>query len=96
MFGAGLPITSCSRCDLKGKVDRDGLFEECHAEVAETFRGASCCRCGLGLTYDGFCPNDRCPFSDTYQDESDGDWGLPDEKERRYIETVVKKRPSDR
>jgi predicted amidophosphoribosyltransferase len=88
----GLPITSCSRCDLKGKVDGDGMCEECREEITESFRGAMCSRCDIDLTYDGFCPNDRCPFNGCYQDESDGDWKAPNKKERRYIETVVKKR----
>jgi hypothetical protein len=95
MAREGLPVTICSRCDEIGKVDRDGLCEDCHADVAATFRGAMCCRCDIDLTYDGFCPNDQCPFNVCYQDESDGDWKAPNKKERRYIETVVKKRLAD-
>jgi hypothetical protein len=89
-------MAKCSNCERRRKLDQDGLCKECRAEITAQFEGAMCSRCDINLTFDGYCPNDRCPFSNTYQDESDGDWELPDKKERHYIETVVKKRPSDR
>ena len=88
-------MPKCSRCDMRRKLDQDGLCRECHSQVAEFFEGAMCCRCEIDLTYDGFCPNDRCPFNGTYQDESDEDWKAPNKKERRYIETVIKPRLSN-
>lgn len=85
-------MTRCSRCDRRRKLDTDGLCRACRAELAETFAGAMCARCEIDLTDDGYCPNDRCPFYDTLQDESDGDWGPPDDEERRHIDALARGR----
>ena len=79
---------------------REMRQEACHRRrpplqgvaAAEFFDGALCTRCEIDLGGDGLCPNDRCPFNGSYQDESNGDWELPDDEERDYIERVVKRR----
>ena len=82
-------MARCVECDRRRAIVLDGMCREC---VARFFAGATCSRCEIGLGSDGLCPNDRCPFADTYQDESDGDWEPPDDEERDHIERVVKRR----
>jgi hypothetical protein len=86
----------CVRCDRRRKLDQDGYCKACRTELSDFFAGASCARCDLDLSFDGYCPNDHCPFADTYQDELTGNWLPPDDDERLYIETVVRPRLQDR
>ena len=51
------------------------------------YEGGNCTRCGLALD-EGYCPNDRCPFSHTYQDEMVEDWAYPGKAEKAYIKTL--------
>ena len=82
-------MARCAQCDRRRVLVHDDLCKEC---LAEFFAGATCSRCDIDLGPDGLCPNDRCPFADTYQDESDGDWELPDDEERAHIERALKRR----
>jgi hypothetical protein len=64
-----------------------GADDEDDEEVEEDlmgYEGGKCTRCGLTLD-EGYCPNDRCPFSHTYQDEMVEDWTYPEEDERADI-----------
>ncbi len=81
-------MARCSHCDMRRKLDEDGLCKRCRTELAESFEGAMCSRCELDLTPDGLCPNDRCAYHHGYQDEvvADGSW--PSEEERAYIEQI--------
>jgi hypothetical protein len=80
----------CVRCERRRKLDQDGYCKACRTERSVFFAGASCARCDLVLSFDGYCPNDRCPFADTYQDELTESWLSPDDDERFYIEIVIK------
>ena len=78
-------MARCVECDKRRVIVLDGLCKEC---LAGFFAGATCSRCQLGLTPDGFCPNDRCPYHHGYQDEvvADDDW--PSEEESHCIEKI--------
>jgi hypothetical protein len=85
-------------CTMRAEAQaRSGrLLQGVSTELSDFFAGASCARCDLDLSFDGYCPNDRCPFADTYQDELTNSWVPPDDDERLYIETVVRPRLRDR
>ena len=80
-------MARCSRCDMRRKVDEDGLCKRCRTDLAESFEGAMCSRGERDLT-DGLCPNDRCPFHFGYQDEVVTNDSWPSEEERAYIEQI--------
>jgi hypothetical protein len=71
--------------DEDDEEDDDEDDEE--GDELQGYEGGECTRCGLALD-DGLCPNDRCPFSDTYQDEMVEDWFYPEEDERAHIATL--------
>jgi hypothetical protein len=52
------------------------------------WEGGECTRCGLDLD-EGYCPNDRCPFSNCYQDEIRVDWKYPGNAEQKYIKNLI-------
>jgi len=53
------------------------------------YEGATCSRCELPLdAKEGTCPNDRCPYHFSGQDEIVTDDGPPSEEELRYIEEI--------
>jgi hypothetical protein len=79
-------MARCGVCGKRRVVDEEGLCKECRGEY---FRGATCCRCEISLTEDGYCPNDRCHFFTRHQDESPPDFDLPDEEEWQYIKEVI-------
>jgi hypothetical protein len=79
-------MARCDECGKRRVVDDDGLCKECRADF---FRGAMCCRCEIGLTDEGYCPNDRCMFHTRYQDETPPDFEIPSAEERRYIRKVI-------
>jgi hypothetical protein len=82
-------MPKCSRCHMRRKLGQEGLCKECREELTEYFQGAMCSRCDIDLTFDGFCPNDRCPFNERYQDEGPPDVQPVSPKEREYIERVI-------
>lgn len=86
-------MAKCEECGKRRVIGSDGLCNECRAEF---FRGAMCSRCEIGLTDDGFCPNDRCPFHMSYQDEFVPDNEIPSDEERAYIKKVIRPRIAGR
>jgi hypothetical protein len=61
--------------------------EEEEDEELMGWEGGNCTRCGLALD-EGYCPNDRCPFSHCYQDEMIEDWKYPGRAEKAYIKKL--------
>jgi hypothetical protein len=82
-------MARCEECGKRRVIVSDGLCKQC---LGAFYAGAQCSRCDLDLDSEGYCPNDRCPFRNTHQDESNGDWEPPDDEEQNYIERVVKRR----
>jgi hypothetical protein len=73
--------------DDEGDEDDEDDDEDEDDEELQGYEGGECTRCGLALD-EGYCPNDRCPFADTYQDEMIEDWTYPEDDEQAYIETL--------
>jgi hypothetical protein len=70
-----------------GADDDDEDQEEEDDEELMGWEGGSCTRCGMYLD-EGYCPNDRCPFSHCYQDEMIEDWKYPGRAEKAYIKKL--------
>jgi hypothetical protein len=73
--------------------EEDFDFEDDDFEKEEDWEGGECTRCGLYLD-EGYCPNDRCPFSHCYQDEITVTWKYPGRAEKAYIKKL-QGRPKD-
>jgi hypothetical protein len=96
-------MATCLYCQMDPASGPDGACDFCRdllasdqAEIdAEEGRdrgseGGECARCGLALE-EGSCPNERCPFADTFQDELMEGWRPPGPKERAHIERISKR-----
>jgi hypothetical protein len=84
------PDNQCEECYDKqdaARTNRGGDEDDEDEEELMGYEGGSCTRCGLSLD-EGYCPNLRCPFSHTYQDEMIEDWTYPDDDERDYIASL--------
>ena len=78
-------MARCDECGKRRVLDANRLCTECRAEF---FRGAMCSRCEISLSDEGYCPNDRCPFHTSYQDEGIANDQWPSEEEWLYIEQL--------
>ena len=77
--------------DMRRGVRRPGgrALQACQAERDSYYRGAICGRCNVDLDPEGYCQNDRCPFSARHQDEGGADDEPLDDEEWEYIQKVV-------
>jgi hypothetical protein len=89
-----LPDGKCDECIRRQEALREQTYheddedEEVEEEEEEMgWEGGSCTRCGMDLD-EGYCPNDRCPFSHCYQDEMIEDWKYPGRAEKAYIKKL--------
>jgi hypothetical protein len=82
------PGGKCNECFRRQEALREQAdHEDDEDEELQGYEGGECTRCGLALE-EGLCPNDRCPFADSYQDELVEDWTYPEEDERAHIATL--------
>ncbi len=81
-------MAECDECGEEFESHESGLCEACRAERDSYYEGAICGRCNVDLDSDGYCENDRCPFSSRHQDEG-VPFRLVDDDELNYIRTVV-------
>lgn len=78
----------CPECENRRVLGPDGICKACSAEY---YGGASCSRCDLDLDAWGYCPNDRCPFSDAHQDEGGADDEPISDEEQAHIEKILRR-----
>lgn len=85
----------CSNCKFDETLGADGLCDDCREAVKRDtegmFDGALCARCDISLDSEGYCPNEKCPFHSTYQDELTESWKPPGAAERAYIRQIERK-----